>query len=222
MLDSSSLISVQGQGCVKVMPDVMRLEIGMVAYFKSYDEAYAQSNANSEWIKRILQENDLRPDLARTVDFDLKELSEPFNGEEGYGSLNHEHLSYKMKQSIRLDLPINKELISSIVRAVGENIQGVRIEIGFTQRDIQALQLKLLEKAVSDAGVKAKVMAEAAGCQLGKVAHITYRTEKPSVYYHARTIHSNEEAKASTASALDIEPADFTVADTVEVTWHLK
>lgn len=222
MNDSTSYISVQGHGSLHVIPDLMRLEIGVSVFFKTYEEAYSRGQENSQWVKNILKEKGLDSSLAKTVDFDLAELREPLVDEHGFKHLSKETSGYKLHQKIIIDLPIDDQLASSIVRRIGEKLPGVHIDIGFTLKDLQQLQIKLIEKAVGDASVKAKVMAEAAGCLLGRVAKINYTMERPNVYRHARTIHSNEEAMTSIPAALDIDPADFIISDTVEVTWNLK
>lgn len=222
MIESSSHISVQGQGALNIVPDTMRLEICVNVYFNSYDEAYIQGKDNIHWVKNILTENRLRPEQGQTIEFDLSEIDQNGIGDSHFGNGEPVRLGYKLKQKIRIDIPINQELASNIVRTIGKKLPGVQIEIGFTMRDVQHVHLKLLEKAVSDAGIKAKIMAEAAGCSLGRVAKINYKMEKPNVYRHVRTIHTNEEAISNTPGALVINPADFIISDTVEVTWHLK
>ena len=222
MPDSSSYISVQGQGTINVIPDVMRLEIEISDLFDSYDDAYSRGKENKRWVSRILESNKLSPSLGTTVDFDLQETKKRLADVQGSDRSEEENIAYSLHQKIRIDIPIDGTLASHIVREIGEKIPGVCISIGYTLRDLQQIQLKILEKAVSDAGIKAKVMAEAAGCSLGRVAKINYKLEKTSVYRHARTIHTNNEAKSSTPGGLDITPADFVISDTVEVTWNLK
>ena len=79
----------------------------------------------------------------------------------------------------------------------------------------------MLARAVSDAKDKAKIMAEAGGCSLGKFISIDYRFQNTHIASQARYIHSNSEAKASTASSLDITPDDLVISDTVDVTFEL-
>lgn len=64
-------------------------------------------------------------------------------------------------------------------------------------------------------------MAEAGGCSLGKIISIDYRFQNTHVASQARNIHSNSEAKASTASSLDITPDDLVISDSVDVTFEL-
>lgn len=65
------------------------------------------------------------------------------------------------------------------------------------------------------------IMAEAAGCTLGRVMNINYRYSNVSVYSQARNIHDSKEAFASTADSLDITPEDLVMSDTVDVTLEL-
>lgn len=222
MVDSSSYITVQGQGTLNIVPDVIRLEIGLSMTFNSYEEAYKEGRDNNEWIARILEENGQDVDLGHTIDFDLTEVKARQIDDAGTMKSVAGKMVYKLNQKIRIDLPIDETLTSNIVRSIGEKLRGVHIDIGFTLKNLQQTQLDLLEKAVSDALIKAKIMAEAAGCMLGNVSKINYRMEKPEIYRQVRTIHSNEEAKSNTPGSLLIRPADFTISDTVEVSWHLK
>lgn len=213
-MESASLISVQGLGSLKVEPDVMRLDIDISAGFSSHKESYDRGLKNTESLAAIMESKNLDPQLCRTVYFDL--------GEHPAGTKERGGIEYMLSQKILIDFPIDDALVSAVIRDIGEQIPGIRIELGFSVKEIQQSQLRLLERAVSDAGVKAKVMAEAAGCSLGRVARINYKMEQPEVYRHIRTIHSNEEAKSSTPGALAIIPEDFLISDTVEVTWYLK
>ena len=222
MINSDSFISVQGHGYINVVPDVMRLDIGVSVSFNSYKEAYARGKENTEWVSKILDDNEQDPELAKIINFDLGEEIKTEQGTELKEHQGKREKRYRLEQKIRIDLPINLSLVSKIIRSVGEKLPGVSIDIGYTLYDIHQTQLHILENAVSDSGVKAKIMAEAAGCSLGRVAQINYQINSPGVYQHVRTIHNNEEAKASTPEALNIYPDDFTISDTVEVTWNLR
>ena len=113
------------------------------------------------------------------------------------------------------------ECVNNIVRGIGKFIPSAQINIGYTLQDERPSQIKMLSRAVSDAKDKAKIMAEAGGCSLGKIISIDYRFQNTHVASQARYIHSNSEAKASTASSLDITPDDLVISDTVDVTFEL-
>ena len=112
-------------------------------------------------------------------------------------------------------------LVNNIVRGVGKFIPNAQVSIGFTVQDLRPYQLKMLKRAVGDAKEKAEIMAEAAGSKLGKVLEIDYNFSHIDTYSHARNIHSTEEAKESTADALDITPDDMVISDRVDVVFEL-
>ena len=112
-------------------------------------------------------------------------------------------------------------LVNHIVRGVGKFIPNAQVSIGFTVQDLRPYQLKMLKRAVGDAKEKAEIMAEAAGSKLGKVLEIDYNFSHIDTYSQARNIHSTEEAKESTADALDITPDDMVISDRVDVVFEL-
>jgi uncharacterized protein YggE len=220
-MEDSGRIAVQGKGAIHVVPDVTRLEISIERVFDNYAKAYNQAKDNSSWMVKILEYNKKAGKLAKTVKFDISD-----HKVSDYDSLGHytgSHLDgYELEQVIKVDLPIDNVLVNNIVRGVGKFIPGAQINIGYTVQDSRPCQLKMLERAVHDAKEKAGIMAEAAGCKLGRVVEINYSNQDVHAYSQARNIHSNSEASASTAGSLDITPDDLVVSDTVDVTWELE
>ena len=129
---------------------------------------------------------------------------------------------YDLDQRIKIDLEMDNVLVNNIVRGVGKFIPNAQINIGYTQKDPRPTQLKMLERAVTDAREKAEIMAKAVGCELGEVKEIEYGEMEVHIYSQAREIHCAKEAVASTPNSLDITPDDFVVSDNVHVVWRLK
>ena len=213
-------ISVQGKGAIHVVPDVTRLEITIARVFPDYQKAFAQGKENSSWIVKILEYNKKPGKLAKTVKFDISDHEENEYDEKGHyiGKLCE---GFDLVQCIKIDLPIDNILTTNIVRGIGKFVPGAQINIGYTVQDSRPHQLKMLERAVKDAKEKARIMAEAAECTLGKVTDSNYKYSNVSVYSQARNIHDSKEAFASTADSLDITPDDLVMSDTVEVTFEL-
>lgn len=217
---SETTISVQGKGAIHVVPDVTRLEITIERVFPDYQKAFAQAKENSSWVVKILEFNKKPGKLAKTVKFDISDHE--VKEYDKYGSYKSSHKEgFDLIQRIKIDLPIDNVLTNNIVRGIGKFIPGAQINIGYTVQDPRQHQMKMLARAVSDAKEKAGIMAEAAGCTLGKVVNINYRYSNVSVYSQARNIHDSKEAFASTADSLDITPDDLVMSDTVDVTLEL-
>lgn len=215
------IITVTGKGSVHVVPDVTRLEICVESVFKTYDEAYVQARENSSWMVKILEYNKKSGKLSKTTRLDISDhLVHQYDEEGNYiGEIKD---GFDLCQRFKVDLGIDNVLVNCIVRGVGKFIKGAQINIGYTVQDPRPHQLKMLSKAVKDATEKAKIMAEAAGCKLGKVKSIDYSDCGMHIYSEARNIHSNKEAMACSSDSLDITPDDLSVSDTVNVSWHLE
>lgn len=215
-------ISIQGKGSIHVVPDVTRITISINHHGKTYKEVYAKGKENSEWIRKILEFNKKPGNLAKSLYFDVSEHTINVYDDEGSGEIvDVVKDGFDLSQRVKIDLPINNVLVNNIVRGVGKFIPNAQVSIGFTVQDLRPYQLKMLKRAVGDAKEKAEIMAEAAGSKLGKVLEIDYNFSHIDTYSQARNIHSTEEAKESTADALDITPDDMVISDRVDVVFEL-
>lgn len=213
-------IILQGKGAIHVVPDVTRLEVKIEQWFADYDKAYEQARENSAWMTKILEYNKKPGSLAKTVRFDIEDYTEDEYNDKGK-FIKTVKKGYTLDQRIKIDLPIDNHLVNCIVRGIGKFIPSSQINIGYTLQDQRPSELKMLARAVKDAKEKATIMAEAAGCTLGKLISIDYGYQNIHVMSQARNIHSNSEAKASTTASLDITPDDLIISDTVDVTFEL-
>ena len=217
---SEATIKVQGKGAIHVVPDVTRVEVTIQQWFADHSKAYARAKENSAWMVKILEYNKKPGNLAKTVRFDIEDYTEnEYDGDGHY--VGKKKNGFMLDQRIKVDLPIDNYLVNCIVKGVGKFIPNAQINIGYTLQDERPSQMKMLGRAVSDARDKARVMAESVDCKVGKVLHIQYSYSNVHVFSQARNIHSNSEAKASTASSLDITPDDLVMSDTADVTFEL-
>lgn len=215
-----STINVTGKGSIHVVPDITRLEVVIESLFQSYEDAYSHAKNNSEWVGKILEYNELSAKLAKTIKFNISDhLENEYDDNENYiGKFKN---GFELTQKFKIDLGIDNTLLNKIVKGIGKFIPDAQIDIGYTVKDPRPNQLKMLQRAVTDAKDKAELMAEAAGCKLGKVQEISYNYSDIHIYSQARSIHSNNEAITSTPSSLDITPDDLVVSDNVIVKWEL-
>ena len=217
---SEATIRVQGKGAIHVVPDVTRVEVTIQQWFIDHSKAYAQAKENSAWMVKILEYNKKPGKLAKNTRFDIEDYTENEYDDDG-NYIGKKKNGFMLNQRIKIDLPIDNILVNYIVKGIGKFIPNAQINIGYTLQDERPSQMKMLARAVSDARDKARVMAESVDCRIGKVLHIQYSHSNVHVFSQARNIHSNSEAKASTASSLDITPDDLVMSDTADVTFEL-
>jgi uncharacterized protein YggE len=79
----------------------------------------------------------------------------------------------------------------------------------------------MLKEAILDAKEKLKVIAEAAGVEIGNIVRIDY--DWSEIRFEREEFHSLRESsyKPSIAS-IDIEPDNIEASDTVSVVWEIK
>lgn len=217
----ASTIRVTGTGSVHVVPDVTRLDVEVRRIFKTYDEAYECVKENSAWMVKILEYNKQPGKLAKTIFLDISDNMVSKYDKNG-NHIGYKKEGYSLHQRIKVDVGMDNVLVNNIVKGVGKFIAEAQINIGHTQRDPRPTQLKMLERAVTDAKEKAQIMAKALGRELGEVKSIVYGEMHVEVFSEARKIYNNEEASASTPGSLEITPDDLAISDNVEVEWNLK
>lgn len=213
-------ISITGKGSIHVVPDVTRLETTVEQWFKTYEEAYTQARENSSWFVKILEYNHKPGKLAKTVTFDISDHEEPKYTTAGKLT-GYVKNGFDLTQKVKIDLPMDNKLVNNVVRGIGKFIQGAQVNIGYTVQDPRPHQLKMIDRAASDAKEKAEIILKALGCEVGDVESINYREGGVSVYSQARNIHSNKEAMSSTPDFLDIDPDDLVISDTVDVVFTI-
>lgn len=220
-METEKLITVTGRGNIHVVPDVTRLEIKINSVFDTYQTAYKMAQANLKDIADVVAECGLDKKLPKTTQFDIdKETHTVYDRNDHFDHIEFD--GYSLTQRIKIDLGMDNALLAKIIQKIGERLSDFEMEIGHTVRDPRPSQLKMLERAVKDATEKAKIMAEAAGCQLGLVKSINYSEHEIHIYSQAREIHECAEACCCAPESLDITPDDLCAGEDVTVTWYLS
>ncbi len=213
-------IKVTGSGGIHVVPDVTRLKLSLASLHDTYEDAYTQATENTQSLARIMNETGLATTLPKTIRLDIdKEIRAE------YDKYNHhigdKFIGFRLDHRVKIDLGIDNELLSKVVKLIGQRLKQAEIEIGYTVRDPRPHQLRMLERAVKDAKEKAEIMAKAGGCTLGDVKKVDYSWKKVEIYSQARMIHDAEEACLCNPNSLDITPDDWAASEDVSVEWQL-
>ncbi len=213
-------IKVQGNGAIHVVPDVTRIEVRLSSLHEDYQEAYEQMRDNVAMLSKIMTEVGLAATMPKTIRLDIdKETRPEYDSHRNH--IGDQFVGFRLDHRVKIDLDMDTVLLNNIVRLIGERLKQAELNIGYTVRDPRPSQLRMLERAVTDAKDKAEIMAKACGCSLGAVKNINYSWQKLHVYSQARALHSAEEACYCNVESLDITPDDLAVSDDVTVEWYL-
>ena len=100
------------------------------------------------------------------------------------------------------------------------------LRFSFFVGDVEASKNELLGKAVTDAKAKAEVLAKAAGCMLKSIVSIDYSWGEieleVSPFKKAMLVEDTAMESREACYAMNIEPDDIEMSDTVTVVWNIE
>ncbi|MDD4848654.1 MAG: SIMPL domain-containing protein [Bacteroidales bacterium] len=213
-------ITVTGHGSVKVTPDVTRLTINNIGVRNTYDDTFELADKNNKALKKCLEDLNIDPNELRTFHFDISKKTKSVKDK--YDNWKELFVGFELDQQMKIDLGMDTQLLGKLMKEIGRHVPEVEIEIGYTVKDVHAVELRMLEKAVIDAKEKAEIMAKAANAELSEIVSINYSHHDIYIYEETRNIRSNDEAMCCCDSSLNITPDDLGASDDVTVVWGLK
>ena len=196
--EPSGGITVAGTGTVQSVPDQAQFSLGVQTNAPTAREALA---ANSERMRRVLAAlfaAGVAKGDVQTQDVSVSK-SYPDNG---YSADN------SVSVTIRA-LAKAGSILDAASNAGASNVYGPTL----SRSDEAGQQAKALRAAVGDARAKARVLAEAAGVQLGRVTAINENGNEPEPYFRVALAKSSADAP--------IEPGSQQFQATVRATFAI-
>jgi len=162
-------ISVSGEGKVKAAPDVAILSLGIEAQETTVAAAQREAANAMDKVMKALKGDGVADKDIQTTQFSIYPVRRWVEKEEkevivGYRVTNM--VTVKIRQIDKAG-----DIIDDVAEA-GGNLTRIQ-DIGFTVDDPIPYYRQAREKAVQDAGAKAKQLADLAGVKLGKPLYIT-------------------------------------------------
>lgn len=211
------MITVKGKGSVRERPDLVVITLNIES--KDYDYQRAM-NLSTTSIKSVA-------DKIESLGFDRKDLkTTSFDIETDYESYQDQHHNYQRKfigysvnQLLTLTFDFTSEKLGEVLKGIAETSANPTISIGFSVKNKELLEEKLLIDAAKSATRRAEILTKAAGSELGELLSIDYDWSELHLYSEVN-VRSN---MLMTASALpEIEPEEIEVGDTVRFVWEIK
>jgi uncharacterized protein YggE len=114
------------------------------------------------------------------------------------------------------------KLLSAILSAVADCEAHPEFKIGFTVKDPAAVSELLLKNAIKDATRKAEVLAQASNVKLGMIQQIDYNWGELHLYSDIDMDIKMCADMSPMGGAIEIEPNDIDVSDSVTVVWAIE
>ena len=216
-------IRVIGKGTIRLVPDLTRLSITLDGVYKEYSEALEHSSKDTEALKALLSEFGFEKSALKTIRFDVNPEYESYEEKNIY---KERLVGYKYTHTMKVEFEPDNQRLGKILYALAYSELHPQVCISYTVKDPEAAKNELLGKAVNDAKEKAKVLADAAEVALKEIQRIDYSWG--DMDFEVRPMNGmvmdRMMLKTSGAGsfAMDIEPDDIEVSDTVTVVWEIE
>ena len=217
-------IRVTGKGQIKVHPDMTRITITLEGLHNEYGDALRHSSEDTEQMKDIISEFGFERSDLKTLNFSVDPQFESYKVKDTY---RQRFVGYRYVHLLKLEFESDNVLLGRVLYALAHCALKPRFQLSYTVKDQEAARNELIGRAVIDAKEKAKVLTNAAGVSLKDIQSIDYSWGR--IDFDVRPMRGDmlaEEEDVCCASAvpgyaMDIEPDDINISDTVTVIWEI-
>lgn len=206
------VLRVSGRGEVTTKPDLAVVSFRIESKNRDYARCVQYLNELTAKVKRQITAAGVEWDDIKTTDFDV---STDYDYRDGRSIF----LGYEARHSLRIEIPMDTELLNKVLQNVSVGRSGARISLDFRVKDEDAVRRRILAKAVAVARENAAVLAEAAGLKLGKILRIDYNWSEIRVH-HEESLYLMESTPMLAPDA-GINPKDIKSGDTVTLVYEI-
>ena len=217
-------IRVTGKGQIKVKPDTTRITMTLTGVFKEYGETLRHSAEDTEAMKDVLSAFGFERSELKTLSFNVDTEYESYRDKNN--DYKQRFAGYRFNHILKVEFASDNDRLGRILYALANGKVRPEFRISYTVKDPEATKNQLLGKAVTDAAEKASVLTRAGGVKLKDIQSIDYSWAQ--IDFEFRPMRGDlamdccAVASSEKEYALDIEPDDIDVSDTVTVVWEIE
>lgn len=204
-------LTVQGKGSVSAEPDIVLISFTVSGTAMDYEAALKNLNNRVNNLRENLSASGLDKEDLKTTDFNVSVETEYKNDRRIFAG-------YRATHRLTIELPLEKELLNSVLANIGEGYSGAQISLQFSVKDRESLKEQVLIQAVKNARKNAEILASAAGVKLGEIREINYHWSEVH-FYHRRAEMVCESAAEYN---VDIEPEEISATDNVTIIYEIS
>ena len=215
-------ITIKGIGKLSLKPDQTVVSLMLKTVHADYDKAMDKAAKHLEQLRSAIAEIDFTKDDLKTTSFDVG--TEYENERDEKGNYKQIFVGYRVTHGLKLELDFDSQRLSKVLGAIAVCIAEPELNVQFTVKDKEAVDAALLESACVNAKAKAEILTKASGVTLGELVSIDYNWGELHLYSPTRyEMDPPCMARASAApTAMDIEPDDIDVSDSVTFVWEIR
>jgi len=222
-MDDPRIIRVTGKGQIKVKPDMTRITITLKGTYPEYSKTLQHSAQDTDHLKDILSDYGFERSDLKTLSLNVDTKYENYREKDEY---KKRFVGYEFRHILKVEFESDNERLGKILYALANCSLKPEFIISYTVKDHELAKNELLGKAVLDAKEKAIVLAKAADVKLKDIQSIDYSWVDLDFQFSPmkRAMAVPMDAVRGTCDnyAMDIEPDDIEVFDTVTVVWEIE
>ena len=215
-------ITIKGIGKLSLKPDQTVVSLTLKTVHGDYDKAMDEAAKHLEQLRNAITEIGFAKDDLKTTGFDVG--TEYENERDKNGNYKRIFIGYRVTHGLKLEFDFDSQRLSKVLGAMAVCIAEPELNVQFTVKDKEAVNAALLESACVNAKAKAEILTKASGVTRGELISIDYNWGELHLYSPTRS--EMEDAcmmRAGAApTAMDIEPDDIDVSDSVTFVWEIK
>lgn len=213
------VITVKGKGKVSAPPDWIKIMMTLKASDMDYDKTMDIAANQLKELRNCLGKLGFKKEDIKTTSFHIDTSYERVK--DYHGNYKSVFKGYRCSNELYIGFETDSKKLGEILSALSNCKAKPEFSIKYQIRDQKSLKEEMLKKAILDAKEKAKVIAEAAGVEIGNILRIDYdwseiRFQREESYY------LSEASYQPSIASIDIEPDDIKISDTVTVVREIK
>ena len=215
-------ITIKGIGKLSLKPDQTAVSLTLKTVHADYDKAMGKAAKHLEQLRSAIAEIGFTKDDLKTASFDVG--AEYKNERDKNGNYTRIFVGYRVAHGLKLEFDFDSGRLSTVLGAIAVCIAEPELNVQFTVKDKEAVNAALLESACINAKAKAEILTKASGVTLGELVSIDYHCGELHLYSPTRyEMEADCLMRVSTApTAMNIEPDDINVSDSVTFVWGIK
>ena len=214
-------IRVSGKGKLSVRPDTICLAIKAEGILPDYEKTIKESADQTKVLRKSLEKSGLSGKELKTKHFSIQSEYESYRDKND--DYKRRFVGYKFEHHTEIKFPNDNEQLGRTLFELSHCPVEVEFSIYYTVSNPEDIKNELLRKAVEDSKVKAEILAESAGVNLGEIEHIDYSWGELKIVSHPidKFMAKPMLLEPRASYDIDIEANNIDVDDTVTIEWEL-
>lgn len=215
-------ITVKGVGKATAKPDYVALTMIMESRDQNYDTAMNSAAKNIHELSESLAAAGFEKESIKTTNFNVH--TDYSNEKDHRGNWKKVFNGYVVTHHLKLEFDFDMKRLSAALGTISGCISHPQLSVAFTLKDPSDIKKEMLRAAAANAKCKAEILCEASGVKLGSLLNIDYNWSEVSLFSGTRYMRAENcmrGASLESDEAIDIQPEDIKVNDTVTFVWEI-